>query len=131
MIAGADVVVVGGGAIGVCVAAELARSGASVLVLERGAQLGAGCSAGNAGIVGASHVLPLANTQALVEGLRWLGRPEGVHEEIHAIRSRRGEGHPLVLRIIEAIGQASDSDIRTSDAPPVPSPSARNPHVES
>jgi len=76
VIAGADVVVVGGGAIGVCVAAELSRSGASVLVLERGAQLGAGCSAGNAGIVGASHVLPLANPQALFEGLRWLGRPD-------------------------------------------------------
>jgi D-amino-acid dehydrogenase len=74
--AGADVAIVGGGAIGVCVAAELARSGASVVLLERGAHPGAGCSAGNAGIVGASHVLPLASPQALAEGLRWMGRSD-------------------------------------------------------
>lgn len=71
-----DVAVVGGGAVGVSVAAELARNGASVVILERGAQLGAGCSAGNAGIVGASHVLPLATPQAVVDGVRWLGRSD-------------------------------------------------------
>jgi D-amino-acid dehydrogenase len=76
MTRGADVAIVGGGAVGVSVAAELARAGASVVLLERGAQLGAGCSAGNAGIVGASHVLPLATPRALAEGLRWLGRSD-------------------------------------------------------
>jgi D-amino-acid dehydrogenase len=76
MTRGADVAIVGGGAVGVSVAAELARAGASVVLLERGAQLGAGCSAGNAGIVGASHVLPLATPRALAEGLRWLGRAD-------------------------------------------------------
>ena len=34
--------------------------------LERGPELAWGCSAGNAGIVGASHVLPLAEPGALM-----------------------------------------------------------------
>jgi len=42
-----DVAVVGGGAIGVCVAREIARRGARVVVLERGSRLGCGCSDGN------------------------------------------------------------------------------------
>ena len=71
-----DVAVVGGGAVGTATALELARSGASVALLERGPRLGWGCSAGNAGIVGASHVLPLATPQALVDGLRWLPRSD-------------------------------------------------------
>jgi len=37
-----------------------------------------------------------------LRGLRLLGRCDEVKEEIHAIRSRRGQHHPLVLRIIEA-----------------------------
>ena len=39
---------------------------------------------------------------AAVRGLRLLGRSEGLHEEIHAIRSRRGLHHPLVARILAA-----------------------------
>jgi len=38
----------------------------------------------------------------LMRGLRPLGRSEGVKEEIHAIRSRRGQHHPLVLQVIAA-----------------------------
>ena len=41
---------VGGGAIGVAAAYELARRGLRVTLLERG-ELGAGCSAGNAGLL--------------------------------------------------------------------------------
>lgn len=36
----------------------------------------------------------------LASGLRLLGRCEQVHEEIHAIRNRRGQHHPLVQRIL-------------------------------
>ena len=39
---------------------------------------------------------------AAVRGLRLLGQSENLHEEIHAIRSRRGLHHPLVLRILAA-----------------------------
>lgn len=37
-----------------------------------------------------------------IKGLRLLGRSENLNEEIHAIRSRRGLHHPLVLRILAA-----------------------------
>ncbi len=42
-----------------------------------------------------------AGDLGLMRGLRRLGRCGDVHEEIHAIRSRRGQHHPLVLRIID------------------------------
>jgi len=67
-----DVAVVGGGAIGVCVAREIARRGARVVVLERGPRLGCGCSDGNAGLLCPSHSAPLATPVALRQGLRWL-----------------------------------------------------------
>ena len=72
----ADITVVGGGVVGVCVALELARRGASVVLLERGPELAWGCSAGNAGIVGSSHVLPLADPAAVRDGIRWMLRPD-------------------------------------------------------
>ena len=62
---------VGGGAIGVSAAYELARRGLHVTLLERG-ELGAGCSAGNAGLLCPSHSAPLATPAALREGLRSL-----------------------------------------------------------
>jgi D-amino-acid dehydrogenase len=71
-----DVAVVGGGVIGAMTALELAEEGASVVVLERGAELAWGCSAGNAGIVGPSHVLPLATPEAVRDGMRWMLRPD-------------------------------------------------------
>ena len=67
-----DVAVVGGGAIGVCVARELAVRGARVVVLERGPRLGCGCSDGNAGLIFPSHSTPLATPAALRQGVRWL-----------------------------------------------------------
>jgi LysR family transcriptional activator of nhaA len=39
---------------------------------------------------------------ALMRGLRFLGHCDGVLEEIHAIRSRRGQHHPLVLQVVAA-----------------------------
>jgi len=51
-------------------------------------------------------VFPLAELGAedlsLLRGLRWLGRAEGVLEEVHAIRSRRGQHHPLALQVLAA-----------------------------
>jgi D-amino-acid dehydrogenase len=72
----ADVVVVGGGAIGACVSFELARRGAKVILVERGPELAAGCSAGNAGLISPSHSAPIANPAALRDGARWLLRPD-------------------------------------------------------
>ena len=39
---------------------------------------------------------------AAMRGLRLLGHSENLHEEIYAVRSRRGLHHPLVLRILAA-----------------------------
>ena len=69
-----DVLVVGGGAIGAASALELARRGARVILLERGSQLAAGCSAGNAGLICPSHANPLAGPASLRSGLRWMLR---------------------------------------------------------
>ena len=71
-----DVLVVGGGAVGVCCALELARTGASVTLVERGGELAWGCSAGNAGLICPSHATPFANPAALRDGLRWMWRPD-------------------------------------------------------
>lgn len=76
MARGPDVLVVGGGAIGAAAALELARRGAEVVLLERGAELAWGCSSGNAGLICPSHSAPLATPGALREGLRWLGKPD-------------------------------------------------------
>ncbi|HKP19767.1 MAG TPA: FAD-dependent oxidoreductase [Gaiellaceae bacterium] len=70
----ADVVIVGGGAIGVCCAFELARRGASVTLLERENELAAGCSYGNAGLIAPSHSAPISNPAAVRNGLRWMWR---------------------------------------------------------
>lgn len=69
-----DVVVVGAGAVGVATALELARRGAAVTVVERGPGPASGSSYGNAGVVGTTHVVPLASAQAVRDGLRWMFR---------------------------------------------------------
>ena len=60
-----DVVIVGGGAIGVASAHFLALRGVHVVVLEAGPKLGGEASYGNAGLVSPSHCIPLA-TPALL-----------------------------------------------------------------
>jgi D-amino-acid dehydrogenase len=70
-----DVVVVGGGAIGVSAGYELARRGARVTLLERG-ELAEGCSSGNAGLLCPGHSQPLATPSALQQGLRSLHRAD-------------------------------------------------------
>ncbi len=45
---------------------------------------------------------------AALRGLRLLGRSDGLHEEIHAVRSRRGLHHPLVGRLLAAARDAAD-----------------------
>lgn len=51
-------------------------------------------------------VFPISSLGAgdvgMIRGLRLLGACKGVVEEIHAIRSRRGQHHPLVLQILAA-----------------------------
>ncbi len=67
-----DVAIIGGGAVGTACALELARRGAGVTLLERGPELGSGCSAGNAGLICPSHSTPISNPAAVRNGLRWM-----------------------------------------------------------
>lgn len=71
-----DVLIIGGGAVGVCIAYDLVRAGLSVRLLERGPRLASGASAGNAGIVSSSHSVPIATPAALRAGLRWMLKPD-------------------------------------------------------
>jgi D-amino-acid dehydrogenase len=67
-----DVAIVGGGAIGVCCAYELAKKGARVVLYERGPELASGCSAGNAGLICPSHSTPISSPASVRNGLRWM-----------------------------------------------------------
>jgi D-amino-acid dehydrogenase len=66
-----DVVVIGGGAVGVCCAYSLAREGRSVLLLERD-ELCAGSSWGNAGLLTTSSAAPEAAPGIVGQAARWL-----------------------------------------------------------
>ncbi len=66
-----DVIVIGGGVIGLCSAYFLQKSGATVTVVERG-EIGGECSWGNAGLIVPSHVIPLATPGIIAKGLKWM-----------------------------------------------------------
>ncbi|RMI24679.1 MAG: FAD-dependent oxidoreductase, partial [Calditrichaeota bacterium] len=70
-----DVIIIGGGIIGLCCAYYLQQSGCRVIVLEK-EQIGSGCSHGNAGLITPSHFVPLASPGTIGKGLRWLLDPE-------------------------------------------------------
>jgi D-amino-acid dehydrogenase len=110
-----DVVVIGGGAIGAATALELAARGAAVTLVERGPELAAGCSSGNAGLICPSHSAPLSNPAAVRNGLRWMLKrdsPFSLKPRPHAVpwltrfllAARRAE---VGARVIRALAVAS------------------------
>lgn len=70
-----DVVIVGTGAVGLCAAYYLKKSGCKVTILEKGA-IANGCSSGNAGLIVPSHFVPLAAPGVITQGLKWMFNPE-------------------------------------------------------
>jgi D-amino-acid dehydrogenase len=70
------VIVVGGGAVGLCVAEALTSRGAEVTVFERDV-CGSGASAGNAGWITPSLAIPVPGPGVIGESLRWLVNPSG------------------------------------------------------
>ena len=66
-----DVLVIGGGVIGVCSAYYLTLNGFKVTLIEKN-EIASGCSDGNAGLIVPSYAMPLASPGALGDGLRWL-----------------------------------------------------------
>ncbi len=69
-----DVLVVGGGVIGVCTAYSHAERGVNVRLVERG-QICSGCSHGNAGWIFPSHSVPLPAPGVIGHALDWLTDP--------------------------------------------------------
>ncbi|MGC0362879.1 D-amino-acid dehydrogenase [Rhodococcus sp. 27YEA15] len=72
----ADIVVIGAGVIGATIANEAAREGLSVIVIDAGSDVGAGCSYANAGLLSPDHVEPLATIKNVRDGLRFMWRPD-------------------------------------------------------
>ena len=70
-----DVLVIGGGAIGLATALALLESGRSVRVLDAD-RAGSGASHGNCGTITPSHAPPLAAPGVLVQALRWMFTPD-------------------------------------------------------
>ena len=69
-----DIVVVGAGIIGCSIAVELAERGARVTVLEK-AQVGMGCSYGNAGWMTPCFAMPLPMPGMMLKSIKWLMNP--------------------------------------------------------
>jgi D-amino-acid dehydrogenase len=70
-----DVIVIGGGIVGLSSAYYLQEAGYSVHVIEKGDGTD-GCSFGNAGFVAPSHFVPLAAPGIVAQGIRWMTNPE-------------------------------------------------------
>lgn len=71
----ADVVVVGGGVVGLSCALELLERGREVVVLEAG-RVGSGSSHGNCGTITPSHAPPIAAPGMVGQALRWMLRSD-------------------------------------------------------
>lgn len=69
-----SVIIIGGGAIGLCSAYYLHHAGATVTVIDKG-EFGHGSSLHNAGYVCPSHFIPLASPGIISQGLKWMLSP--------------------------------------------------------
>jgi D-amino-acid dehydrogenase len=70
-----DVLILGGGVIGLATALALIEAGRDVRVLEAGTA-GCGASHGNCGTITPSHAPPLAAPGVVLKGLRWMFTPD-------------------------------------------------------
>ncbi|MFQ6069842.1 MAG: NAD(P)/FAD-dependent oxidoreductase [Candidatus Aminicenantales bacterium] len=70
-----DVLVVGGGIIGVCAAYYLSKQGAKVTLVEKG-EIASGCSGANAGLIVPSFSIPLSSPGALSKWFKLMMKPE-------------------------------------------------------
>lgn len=72
----ADVLIIGGGAIGVCSAYYIRKQGLRVILVDKG-EICSGGSYGNAGLIVPSHCVPLAAPSALPNAWKKLFTPDG------------------------------------------------------
>lgn len=66
-----DVLVIGGGSVGVCTAYYLARKGCRVTLIEKGG-ICSGCSYGNACMIVPSHAMPVPAPGVIGKSLKWM-----------------------------------------------------------
>jgi len=66
-----EVLVIGGGVVGVCCAYYLCKSGRRVTVVEKG-DICSGSSYGNAGLISSSHAIPLPAPGVMRKALKWM-----------------------------------------------------------
>lgn len=71
----ADVLIVGGGVIGLACAYELSRAGVKVILIDK-SDPGYGCSYGNAGWITPCFAMPLPMPGMLLKSIGWLTDPE-------------------------------------------------------
>jgi D-amino-acid dehydrogenase len=71
-----NVVIIGGGVIGLCSAYYSAKRGHRVTLLNRNPEQRDGCSFGNAGMIVPSHFVPLAAPGVVGTALKWMWNPE-------------------------------------------------------
>ena len=72
----ADIAVIGGGIIGLCIAEQLTHEGFSVTLIERD-RIAAGASAGNAAGFAFSEIMPMASSGTIRKAIKWLFDPTG------------------------------------------------------
>ncbi len=66
-----DVIIIGGGVVGLSCAYHLQQKGLRVTILDKG-NMSDGCSYGNAGMIVPSHFIPLASPGVISKGLKWM-----------------------------------------------------------
>ncbi|MEP6794865.1 MAG: FAD-dependent oxidoreductase [Saprospiraceae bacterium] len=66
-----EVVIVGGGIVGLCCAWHLHEAGIQVTIVDKG-DFSEGCSFGNSGMIVPSHFIPLASPGMTGKGLKWM-----------------------------------------------------------
>ncbi len=71
-----EILIVGGGVIGVCIAYYLSAENYDVILVEKN-QLCSGSSYGNAGLISCANPIPMAEPGVIKKGLRWMLDAEG------------------------------------------------------
>ena len=71
-----EILIVGGGVIGLSIGYSLTKRGHAVRVVEQDPELKNSCSSGNAGMIVPSHFIPLAAPGVISQGLKWMLNPK-------------------------------------------------------
>ncbi|UKJ08987.1 NAD(P)/FAD-dependent oxidoreductase [Solitalea lacus] len=66
-----EIVIVGGGVIGLCSAYYLSKAGHKITIIDKSDMLSS-CSIGNAGMIVPSHFIPLAAPGMIAQGIKWM-----------------------------------------------------------